>query len=168
MASLIAGCDPKGAELEAKDVPPDAASVAVPAGTPAEVDLRAMVSPTVTSIPSEPKIDERPIDRSDGAAQVATLTAATSLAVPSPSTTRDTTLELAYELVEYLVPGGSRPHDVAPAPMVGSGTRPRDRASSAFWTRSPVRPGTYRSAPGPPHTASSSDPTVRPGSPIAA
>ncbi len=116
MASLIAGCDPKGAELEAKDVPPDAASVAVPAGTPAEVDLRATVSPTVTSIPSEPKIDERPIDRSDGTAQVATLTAATSLAVPSPSTTRDTTLELAYELVEYPVPGGSRPHDVAPAP----------------------------------------------------
>lgn len=104
------------------------AAVSVVATEPASgiIGPLATVGPTVTSTSTGPSVEERLGTPSAATVPAPTPTPGTRAAetplapapvAVSPSPTMpDSPVELAYELVEYPVPGGSRPHDVAPAP----------------------------------------------------
>ena len=142
LAGLFAACDVEEAERDAEVRPTPTLSPAVP-GPPSGVTGRlATAGPTPTGTLSEPNVIGRPSRRSERTLPAATPPAGTPGSAPastaSPGTvtevsattspsltptlapetpaTQDTRLALVYELVEYPLPGGSRPHDVAPAP----------------------------------------------------
>ena len=142
VASLVGACDADGPEPGAEVIPTAITSAPIPATTSEIAERQATVGPAITSSSAEPSVDKSPASRTTGIVLEATRPAATPGTSPSstptsstgpainvtPSTSRSSTLdpksptapethpELAYEIIEYPVPAGSRPHDVAPAP----------------------------------------------------
>jgi virginiamycin B lyase len=113
---LLGACGAAQAEPLAEVAPAAAVSAPVAAFTPEPIEPPPTVAAAITSVPTQASVDQRPAGPSADARAAATPLATAPAAVSPSPTMPDVPVELTYELVQYPVPEGSRPHDVAPAP----------------------------------------------------